>query len=156
MATWTKEQVARVARLRVTVRVDAELVVRDRDDAVVAAAKERLAGQLGEMAHAFGVDTSAEDLEFVAVDEPNVPHSFRLDCRWNPSTNAAELRGGPLDGRVYAVRRIGDPIEVPVMAESPWLESEHSSEAYLSPARLMYEFTGEWDETDRRWVYALR
>jgi hypothetical protein len=151
------DQVHAVKRLWAELHVDVELVERH-GEAALREAEGEMAKRLKDMAHPLGVELALERSHFVVTwerrDDP--PWSAVGRMQWNPQTKEAELRGGHLDGRRYAIQRIGEPLRTPRLAGTPWISvDDQRDEAALVEIADTYEIAG-WREDAGVWVYEIR
>lgn len=152
---WTMEQVAQARSLRATMRVAAEVVDRPGSEDLV---RGEIAKRLVDMAHPLGLELDASDMELLRTDdhEAVVRNEIEVHGRWNPSVTGAVLVGGPRDGERWALQRVGDPLRVEVLNQTPWRdESETAADAALSITYVEYVLTG-WHEAERLWAYEPR
>ena len=154
VATWTLRQIDQARRLYAEAQVADEMVHRHGEDVVLEATRGELFKALRGLAHPFAIELDAGDLELLALRDPTTPWHVTVKARWNPSTNACELRGGPRDGEVIAHQRPGEPLFLPRIAPLPHLVNDDATSAASGRADLAdrYELAG-WSETHRRWVY---
>lgn len=155
MTTWTMDQVRRAESLRASLVVDAELIARD-PDFVRDAAVHEMAKYMAHLGHPYGLELHEGDFEAIWERSDSTPWQVTGRLRWHPRTNAVELRGGYFDGQRYAVRVVGEPLRVPRVATTPWLEADAgTAEAALTEMAETYELAG-WREDERVWVYEAR
>ena len=155
VATWTLRQIDQARGLRGRLYVWDD-VIRQHEDEVMGATRGELAEALKQMAHPFAIDIHEGDLEFTTWRDETVPFAVRVDCRWNPTTNACEMRGGPRDGEVWANQHPGEPLKFAVLESTPWYAADDTTEAdaALTTRTVVYVLAG-WSETHRRWVYEV-
>lgn len=152
MSTWTLHQIGQVRGLWAQADVDVELLMKHEVE-VAAATRAELFDQLRHHAHPLAVELHIDDMELLRKDFAEKPWLVTFQARWNPSTNAVEMRGGPIDGAVYTVQKVGEPIKVPTLnAARPWLHDD-AAPATITSNTVLYEYTG-WNEAERRWVYS--
>lgn len=155
MTVWTMDQVRQVRGLGATVLLDAGMESQSQGQASEVAA-DKMARKLIDMAHPFAVEIHRDDLSIERESPASTPWTVRLTCRWQPTTNAAILMGGPRDGEKWAIQKVGDPLRVEVLGSTGWLDnSATSAESALSIYAMTYELTG-WHEAERCWVYTPR
>lgn len=150
------EQVGQVRGLYARMHLDVELEERSGGKAS-RAARDEMTRKLIDMAHLFAVEPHPEDFAIVAERSDETPWTVALSCAWQPTTNAAILRGGPRDGERWAMQRVGDPFVVEWMTSTPWLDADDAThaEAAITTGRITYELAG-WHETERVWIYEPR
>lgn len=156
MSTWTLEQISNVRGLWAETTVDEARTTQA--DALWDAVRSELFKTLRHMAHPFAVELDGGDLEFHKSDVADRPWMFTVKARWNPSTHEVELRGGPADGRILAVARVGESLKVPVLTAPVYLMDAdlYDPTGDLTPSNaIRYDYAG-WNESGRRWVYSAQ
>lgn len=149
MTIWTMEQVQQVRGLRIAMYVSDEALQRDHGD-LVATARRQMARQLVAMARPFAVEVDPDDITLLSETGRM---DLRLSCRWEPSTNAAILVGGPRDGERWAIQKVGEPLVMESLQSLPWLDQNATDgESIVHVDRVRYELAG-WHEVERCWVY---
>jgi hypothetical protein len=146
--TWDLATVSKVQGLYSEAHVDLALLMRE---GVAEEARERLARHFVEQARALAVEVNKGDLQFHEQDGTEVPFTRRVRAAWRPQTNAAEMRGGPADGQVYALQHVGEPYTIAVMRAFNHRQP-NPVDLTLDEDRVVYVIKG-WNETERHWVY---
>lgn len=151
MTTWTLDQVRQAEGLRATLHLDAMLVERANLD-VKAAAAEKMARRLTDMAHPFGIELHPADFEVQWETPEDEPWHVVGRMRWHPDVCEVELRGGHLDGTRMAVQNVGQPLQF----ARPRRPVEFFETAANEPIGLDVDIytLGGWREDERVWVYA--
>lgn len=145
---WPLATVSAVKGLRTAVSVDPILMHRDRE-AAATAIRERLVKALSRHAEPWAVVIDPGDCRF--LEQRDEPFGVKVECSWSPATDEVELRGGPADGEVVAVRDVGEPLKIAVR-QPIHLEMGDGPEAALTTSHVTYSLGG-WSEGSRRWVY---
>ena len=145
---WPMKTVWDIRRLHVACMIDRILIAKH-GESVMDSAKDRLVREFQRSAEPWAVVPHPQDFEFREVDHDDF--AVKIECAWRPATNIVQMHGGPSDGQVIAVQRVGDPIEVVVAPPVRWSES---GDGPVSPTldRVAYRLDG-WSETAREWVY---
>ena len=155
MATWTMDQVRQASRLRAHLEVDDALIARDPEN-VKSAAEDELAKKVTSMGHPFGLEINRADLEAAWTVDDSKPWVVTGTMRWKPPVATAELRGGHLDGQRWALRKVGEPLRVPIQTMTPWFDTDATeATAATVDMSVTYELVG-WREDERVWVYEAK
>ena len=150
---WPMQTVYAVQRLRAHLDIDRLTVERYGDDALDSA-KSELVKVLQRLAESHAVMPHAMDFAFHREDDAS-PFTLRLTAAWRPESKDVELHGGPADGQVFTLQRVGDPFLVPTLPSPMTFVTDETSSPALIPHHLQYEIAG-WHEGSRRWVYRPR
>lgn len=154
MSIWTMEQVRQVQRLRADAIIDDELVHRH-GDAALDTVRDKMVKTLVDMAHPFAVEPHHADFVLSRDELPDRPWQIRVRLQWAPTTNTVTLRGGARDGQRVTVRKVGDPLHVEILQETPWVNHDAThTEIAFDTNRVTYQLAG-WHETERCWVYEV-
>ncbi len=149
-AVWTVEQINQARGLYARLLLDRALLAAGRESAMEVV-RDKLWRKMRDLGHPFAIEVQPEDLQFREVDEDD--QLVRVDCRWNPQTTTAEMRGGPNDGEIVDFRDAGDPI-IPLYfpARPASLVGVELDPSRLGPIKVEYRLGG-WSEHEHRWVY---
>lgn len=126
-------------QLTVEVRVSGNL----RRGEFVTTLRRRAIAKLNDLAASYAVDLTADDVVYTML--PGRPDAWGCNlyrCRWEPSSLAAELRGGPKDGQVLQLASPRQQIVFQVLAPD-WRSAAAADPGGLIPkVRYVYERTG--------------
>jgi hypothetical protein len=150
---WSMEQVRQARGLHATLLVGLEVAEQPGVEDVV---RSKLAKRLADMGHPLGLEIDPRDVELSRRNDLPHLHEASILGRWNPSVTGAVLVGGPRDGERWALQRVGDPLRVAVLEQTPWLDtSDVSAESTVDIRTVEYGLIG-WHEEERLWAYGVR
>lgn len=154
------ETMWKVSALRTVITVDSAHESRARVHAAVAiqSLKNHAAANLQAAAETYGVDIHPSEVvvEPLPVGDAPAPGLVSYRARWFPEMGSVELRGGPKDGLVIALRCWRDQIDFRVLAPG-WQDVIAAGGSLREPLpKLLYSYRlAGYDEHARRYFFAL-
>ena len=133
-----------LAGLRVNYAVSELELLKSNDDVVLHGIRDTLVNRLQEMASTYAVELDRIDVHFNRVERAPF---IEFTAKWMPETDAIEIKGGELDGTIYAHEG------------APWKElkiRQHDMKfdevGKIVPRDLLFHMLA-WDDRRRVWIY---
>jgi len=155
---WDLKTIGNVSRLYADAQMSEEFVGGPQRRDAIESLRLLAANALIEMGHPLGVEIHPGDVRLVQLEQDREHRTRGLvpfRGGWKPETREVELaHAGEHDGRIYSVRRVGDPLRAHVAPSLSAYVAYDPPDPAASISIPIIEFAlSGWNETARRWVY---